>query len=90
MRRSAIPAVADFRGAPDERLLLVDPPPLARNQPEPDVVRIPRERFPSRNQFPEPVVEDASGGDFEQELLGDREPISGRDAYLGIEPELFA
>ena len=38
--------VADLRGATDERLLLVDAAPLAREQPEPDVVRVPRERCP--------------------------------------------
>ena len=80
--------VAHLRGPTDEGFFLVDAPPLTREQPEPDLVGIPRERHPHRLELAEPVVEDRSLRDAEQSLLGRDEPVSRRNPRTCVEAEL--
>ena len=79
--------VSDLGGASDERLLLVEPPPLGGEQPEPDVARVPHERGAKRLQLAETVVEDRSARDLEQELLRRRQPVAGLDPMARVEAE---
>ncbi len=60
---------------PDERLLLVDSPPLAREKPQPDLVRIPGERVPDCRELPGVVVVHGAACDLEQDLLWRSEPV---------------
>ena len=72
--------VADLGGSADERLLLVDAPPLAADEPAPDVVGVPLERFSQRLQLTGSVPEDLPGGDLGEQLLRSRQPLEGREA----------
>ena len=79
--------VADLGRAADERLLLIQSPPLARKQPEPDVVRVPGQRVAHRRELAARIVEDRARGQLEESLLRRAKPLTGRDAATRIEPE---
>jgi hypothetical protein len=65
-------------------------PPLAGEQPKPDVVRIPRQRLSRRCELARVVTEYRSSCDFEQGLLRRAQPGLDRYALARIEPESVA
>ena len=79
--------VPDLGGAADERLLLIDPPPLTGQEPEPDVVRIPGECIADSRERGLVIAIDRTTGHLEQALLRRREPVFDTDTLSRIEPE---
>ncbi len=79
--------VVDLGRPPDERFLLVDPPPLAREQPQPQLIRIPAQAPAHGLELAEPVVEHLAGGHLEQQLLRRAEPVAVRERLARVEAE---
>lgn len=79
--------VPDLRSPADERLLPVDAPPLAGEQPEPHVVRVPAQRLAHDVEPARVVVKDRAAGQLQEDLLRRAEPARERDALLRVEPE---
>lgn len=80
-----------LRAAPDERLLLGDPLPLAGQEVTPHLVGIPGQPRPCRAERPEAVVEHLAAGDFGKPLLRHRKPVAeGQAARRRVDAELAA
>src|SRR5207302_9787149 len=84
-RRSKL--VAYLARAPDERLLLIEPSPLAGEQVQPYVVRIPSQPRPRFSQLAQLILEDLARRRRSQELRRRREPVRARPLAARIEPE---
>ena len=61
--------------------------PLRGEEPEPDVVWVPRQRHPKGLELAQPVVEHPAGRDLEQELLGQGEPVKAGKSRAGVDAQ---
>ncbi len=82
--------VADLRGATDQRLLLPDATPLAREHPDPDLVREVVQLFANPCQFAGAVVVHRASCHTQQTLLRRGQPVRDRQVVEGIATELGA
>jgi len=73
-------------GAPaGEGFFLPDPLPLAGQQMQPHVVRVPGQGAAGAAQLAWPVVKDVPGGEFRQPLRRDRQPVRDGDGIPRVE-----
>jgi hypothetical protein len=76
-------------GAPAGKVLfLPDPLPLAGQQVQPHVVRIPGHAAAGTVKLTRPVVKDLAGGEFRQPLCRDRQPVRYGDGVPRVESQL--
>ena len=73
----------------DERLLVGDAPPLARQQPAPQLVRVPRQRSPDRGDRAAGVGVHGSRDDAEQPLLRRQQPVERRHPGGRVDAEVL-
>ena len=87
MREPAV--VTDLGRAGDERLLLGDAAPLARQQPAPHLVRIPRQSCAHRGERTVRIGEHPAGRHAKQPLLGREQPVEHRKLARRVDAELL-
>lgn len=80
--------VAHFAATADEGFLLGDALPLAGEQVEPEIVRVPVEGRARQRQLAESVVEDRTAGDLGEQLGGRGQPVRRCDAPARVEAQL--